>query len=91
MTDISIETPWRRDPERLRGRFERWFGVKRWWYKRVAGQVDGVNRERVQAKFANGMLEIELPKREEAKPRQIKVSAGSGNGGKKETIDVKAR
>jgi aminoglycoside phosphotransferase (APT) family kinase protein len=25
VTEISIETPWRRDPEQLRGRFERWF------------------------------------------------------------------
>ena len=25
MTEISIETPWRRDPEQLRARFEQWF------------------------------------------------------------------
>ncbi len=50
---------------------------------------NNVDRERIQANFANGLLEIELPKREEAKPRQIKIS--SGNGKKKETIDVKAR
>jgi hypothetical protein len=32
-----------------------------------------------------------MPKREEAKPRQIKVTGGNGEGSKKETIDVKAR
>jgi HSP20 family protein len=52
---------------------------------------NNVDREHIKANFANGLLQIELPKREEAKPRQIKISAGSGNGGKKETIDVKAK
>jgi HSP20 family protein len=52
---------------------------------------NNVDREHVKANFANGLLQIELPKREEAKPRQIKITAGSGNGGKKETIDVKAK
>jgi HSP20 family protein len=50
---------------------------------------NNVDRENVKASFANGLLEIELPKREEAKPRQIKIS--SGNGQKKEPIDVKAK
>ena len=52
---------------------------------------NNVDREHIKANFSNGLLEIELPKREEAKPRQIKISAGSGNGQKKETIDVKAK
>ena len=52
---------------------------------------NNVDRERIKANFANGLLEIELPKLEEAKPRQIKIAAGSGNGEKKGTIDVKAR
>ncbi len=52
---------------------------------------NNVDRERIKANFANGLLEIELPKREEAKPRQIKITAGSGAEKKKETIDVKAR
>jgi len=52
---------------------------------------NNVDRERIQAKFSNGLLEIELPKREEAKPKQIKISTGSGESEKKETIDVKAK
>ncbi len=52
---------------------------------------NNVDREHIKANFANGLLQIELPKREEAKPRQIKITVGSGNGGKKETIDVKAK
>ena len=49
---------------------------------------NNVDRENVKAMFRDGILEIELPKREEAKPRQIKVSSGNGQT-KKETIDVK--
>ena len=52
---------------------------------------NNVDRDNIKATFNNGLLEIELPKREEAKPRQIKISGGSGNNQKKETIDVKAK
>jgi len=54
---------------------------------------NNVDRDRIKANFANGLLQIELPKREEAKPRQIKISGGNGGeiGSKKETIDVKSR
>ena len=36
-----------------------------------------VETENVQANYENGILEIKLAKREEAKPKQIKVNAGS--------------
>ena len=36
---------------------------------------NNVNRDAIKAKFADGLLHIELPKREEAKPRQIQISA----------------
>lgn len=52
---------------------------------------NNVDRENIKAHFNNGLLQIELPKREEAKPRQIKITGSSGNGQKKEAIDVKAR
>jgi HSP20 family protein len=51
---------------------------------------NNVDRERIKASFENGLLKIEMPKREEAKPRQIKISGGDG-GSKKEPIDVKSR
>lgn len=51
---------------------------------------NNVNREGIKASFSDGLLEIELPKREEAKPRQIRISS-AGNGKKKDAIDVKAR
>ena len=52
---------------------------------------NNVDREHIKASFANGLLQIEMPKREEAKPRQIKISAGNGDSRKKETIDVRSR
>jgi HSP20 family protein len=35
---------------------------------------NNVNRDAIKATFHDGLLSIELPKREEAKPRQIKIS-----------------
>jgi HSP20 family protein len=46
---------------------------------------NNVDRDSVKANFADGLLKVELPKREEAKPRQIKISADDG----KKAIDVK--
>ena len=51
---------------------------------------NNVDKEKVQATFSDGLLSVELPKREEAKPRQIKISSSNGPA-KKETIDVKSR
>ena len=54
---------------------------------------NNVDREHIKASFADGLLQIEMPKREEAKARQIKISGrnGGNGGGKKEAIDVKSR
>ena len=46
---------------------------------------NNVNRDGVRAHFSDGLLKVELPKREEAKPRQIKISADT----EKKAIDVK--
>lgn len=51
---------------------------------------NNVDRENIQARFRNGLLEIELPKREDAKPRQIKIS-GETAGREKKPIDVQSR
>src|ERR1700736_2109080 len=65
--------------ERAYGQFVRSFSLP-----------NNVDRENVKASFKDGLLRIELPKREEAKPRQIKVSGGNGES-KKEAINVKSR
>lgn len=55
---------------------------------------NNVDRENVQARFSDGLLHIELPKLEEAKPRQIRISNTSeskeGNR-KKDAINVPSR
>jgi Hsp20/alpha crystallin family len=48
------------------------------------------NQSRIKASFENGLLQVEMPKREEARPRQIKITGGNGDGGKKEPLDIKA-
>ena len=62
--------------ERSYGRFVRSFSLP-----------NNVDRERVQARFVDGLLQIELPKREDAKPRTIKIAGGNTP----ETIDVKGK
>ena len=52
-------------------RRERGFGR----FSRVLELPDDVDAEKVEAHFRNGVLLIELPKREEAKPRRIEVKA----------------
>jgi HSP20 family protein len=62
-------------------------------FLRTFSLPNNVDRERIQATFQNGLLQIELPKREDARPRQIRVSGGSGAtpGREKETVDVQSR
>ena len=41
-----------------------------------------VNAEAIHAEYKNGVLTVNLPKREESKPRQVKVSVNSSGNGK---------
>ena len=41
--------------------------------------ADTVNNEAIQADYKNGVLTVELPKRAEAKPKQVKVNVTNGN------------
>ncbi len=52
---------------------------------------NNVDRENIRASFNNGLLEIELPKSEEARPRQIKVSSGQTESKKQKQIDVQTK
>ena len=52
-------------------RVERSYGA----FQRVFTLPSTVQQDRVKAKFKDGILEITLPKVEEAKPKQIKVEA----------------
>ncbi|MBI3668337.1 MAG: Hsp20/alpha crystallin family protein [Acidobacteria bacterium] len=54
--------------ERLYGSFSRSFSL-----------ANTVNTEAIKAEYRNGVLTLHIPKHEEAKPKQVKVSV-SGNG-----------
>jgi len=50
-------------------RSERFYGR---FYRELAFQ-DGVDEAKIQAAYKNGVLELTIPKKEEAKPKQVKV------------------
>ncbi len=56
-------------------RVERSYGS----FSRSFSLANTVNTEAINAEYRNGVLTLHIPKREEAKPKQIKVSV-SGNG-----------
>ena len=51
---------------------------------------NNVDRDQIRAAFENGLLQIELPKSEEARPREIKISGQTG-GSDRKAIDVKSK
>ena len=57
-------------------RIERSFGS----FSRSLTLPDGVDADRIEASFADGVLEVHIPKPEERKPRRIEISSSSGNG-----------
>jgi HSP20 family protein len=51
-------------------RLERSYGS----FQRTVSLPSAVHAEKCRASFKNGILEIEMPKKEEAKPKQVKVN-----------------
>ena len=49
---------------------------------------NNVDREKIRASFENGLLRVELPKSEEARPREIKISGATTGGRREKAIDV---
>jgi HSP20 family protein len=54
-------------------RIERAYGA----FSRSFSLANSVNSEAIKADYQNGVLTLSLPKREEAKPKQIKVNVGT--------------
>ena len=66
-------------------RIERSYGT----FVRSFTLPNSVEQGRIQASFADGILNIDMPKREETKPKQIPIQAGNaGSAGRKKEIDV---
>jgi HSP20 family protein len=57
-------------------RSERAFGS----FSRALSLSDGVKAEDVTADFDKGVLEVKVPKPEEAKPHRVAIGAGAVNG-----------
>lgn len=55
-------------------RVERAYGS----FSRSFSLANTVNSEAIKADYHNGVLTLSIPKREEAKPKQIKVNVGTG-------------
>jgi HSP20 family protein len=56
-------------------RIERSFGS----FNRSLTLPDGLDPERIEASFSEGVLEVRIPKPEERKPRRISISSGDAN------------
>jgi HSP20 family protein len=59
-------------------RVERTYGA----FSRSFSLPNTVNAETIGAEYKNGVLTVTLPKREESKPRQVKVTVNAANNGK---------
>ena len=59
-------------------RVERTYGP----FSRSFSLPNTVNAETIHAEYKNGVLTVNLPKREESKPRQVKGSVNSSGNGK---------
>lgn len=59
-------------------RVERTYGT----FSRSFSLPNSVNPEAIAAEYKNGVLKVTLPKREESKPRQVKVAVNAGSNGK---------
>jgi HSP20 family protein len=59
-------------------RIERTYGT----FSRSFSLPNTVNAETIRAEYKNGVLTVNLPKREESKPRQVKVNVTTVSNGK---------
>jgi HSP20 family protein len=60
-------------------RVERTYGS----FSRSFSLPNSVNAETIAAEYKNGVLTVTLPKREESKPRQVKVTVNAATNGNK--------
>jgi HSP20 family protein len=67
-------------------RIERSFGS----FNRSLTLPDGVDPERIEASFDNGVLEVRIPKPEERKPRRISITS-TGEYGKPAEVEGTAK
>jgi HSP20 family protein len=77
--DVTIRGEIKADEERRESQYhirERRHGV----FQRTVSLTAPISSEKAQAQFENGVLSLTLPKAEEAKPKEIKISGPSHTG-----------
>ena len=59
-----------------------WYRLERSYgsFSRSLTLPDGVEADKVEAKFDRGVLDVRIPKPEERKPRRISIGSSNGNG-----------
>jgi len=70
---VSGERQFERKDDRNYHRIERTYGT----FTRTFSLPRTVNANAISAQYVNGILEIEIPKLEEAKPKQIQINVGA--------------
>jgi HSP20 family protein len=53
-------------------------------FSRALSLPDGVDPDKVEANFDNGVLEVRIPKPEETQPTRVRIGKGSVEGSGKE-------
>jgi HSP20 family protein len=61
--------------------------IRRGNFSRSVTLPSGLEPDKAQATFENGILRLEIPKAEQVKPRQIKISTVSNGSGRRTTDD----
>jgi len=60
-----------------------WYGERRYGrFQRSFALPAGIDADKIEANYQDGVLHLAVPKAESAKPRQIKITNGSGFFGK---------
>ncbi|HET7711102.1 MAG TPA: Hsp20/alpha crystallin family protein [Thermoanaerobaculia bacterium] len=75
LLSVSGERQFERTDDRNYHRIERAYGS----FVRTFSLPRSVDANRITANYRNGVLEIEIPKKEEAKPKQIEIAVGGGS------------
>ena len=61
--------------------------IRRGSFSRTVTLPNGLEPDKASATFEHGILRLEIPKAEQLKPRQIKISAVSDGNGRRSTED----
>ena len=72
---VTGERQFERNDARSYHRIERAYGS----FQRTFSLPRGIEATKIAANYVNGILEIEIPKLEEAKPKQIQINVGTAS------------